>query len=503
MHVLTGILKTIGLSATLMIMAAPRANAQAGSTPPRGANQVRYRVVSIPTFGGPNGHTGILGGHLLNNSGTLASWADTTQPDPFSPDGCFDGEDCFTAHAFSWQNGEITDLGVLPGGASSDTSWISPNGMISGESQNGFIDPLTGGWTLHGVLWKQGKMIDLGTLDGGGLSLSAAVNSSGEVVGLSLNAIQDPYSVFGFYQTRAYRWKNGVMQDLGTLGGPDALAVRINERGQIAGTSYLNFDPSPACQLFTGGFQLTTGAFLWENGKMIDLGTLGGTCTTVSDLNNRGQVVGTSLLAGEQAQHAFLWSNGKLTDLGITGGNFAGPLSVNDAADVVGWQTLPGDLIFHATLWTDGQIVDLGALNQDGCSLANNVNLQGQVVGISGNCFFEEPTLRAVISEKGQPVVDLNILIPPNSGVELRNATMINDRGEIVAIGWFPDGDHAPVLLIPCNQGENGDGCQNAIVHAHPSPHHAAGNKRSAPRSFLSLPPSVRNRLANGAPSLK
>ena len=103
--------------------------------------------------------------------------------------------------------------------------------------------------------------------------------------------------------------------------------------------------------------------------------------------------------------------------------------------------------------------------------LANSVNSQGQIVGLSGDCSFEDSTLRAVISEREGPVVDLNTLIPPNSGVQLRNATMINDRGEIAAVGWFPDGDHGPVLLIPCDNdpnedidGQNSSGCQNLVT---------------------------------------
>ena len=61
----------------------------------------------------------------------------------------------------------------------------------------------------------------------------------------------------------------------------------------------------------------------------------------MNDLNNRGQIVGGSFLAGDQVLHPFLWQNGKLTDLGTLGGNQAAAGAVNEAGDVVGWQSMP------------------------------------------------------------------------------------------------------------------------------------------------------------------
>jgi probable HAF family extracellular repeat protein len=198
---------------------------------------------------------------------------------------------------------------------------------------------------------------------------------------------------------------------------------------------------------------------------MTDLGGFGGTCTTVSDMNNRGQIVGGSLLAGDQAQHGFLWQNGKMTDLGTLGGNFASAVAINEAGDVVGFQTLPGnDNVFHATLWRRGTVFDIGALQTGGCSLATGVNSHLQVVGINtSDCSGDDPSFRAIISEGGGPAIDLNTLISADSGVQLRNASIINERGEIVAVGVYPDGNHGPVLLIPCEtKSDQADTCQNS-----------------------------------------
>ena len=70
-------------------------------------------------------------------------------------------------------------------------------------------------------------------------------------------------------------------------------------------------------------------AFLWQNGTMTDLGTLGGTCpvplcVTVQavTINRKGQVAGRSVTAlGEE--HAFFWEDGTMTDLGTLGGTFS------------------------------------------------------------------------------------------------------------------------------------------------------------------------------------
>lgn len=86
--------------------------------------------------------------------------------------------------------------------------------------------------------------------------------------------------------------------DLGTLDGNRFTSpFRINDLGQVVGQS--------------SGTTPGGSAFLWQNGKMTNLGTLGGSNSVAFDINNSGQVVGNSLTSSGQT-HAFVWQNGKM-----------------------------------------------------------------------------------------------------------------------------------------------------------------------------------------------
>jgi probable HAF family extracellular repeat protein len=261
------------------------------------------------------------------------------------------------------------------------------------------------------------------------------------------------------------------MHDLGTLGGPDSWAMFVNDRGQVAGTSYTSgvVDPN------TGTPQ--SDAFLRENGKMKDLGNLGGTNGSlgpqfVQAFNNRGQVIGTMALPGDQINHPFLWDGEKLFDLGSFGGSYSQASGINDAGEVVGYSYFSGDLVKHAFLWRNGVMTDLGTVGTDPCSFAYNINSRGQIVGGSQNAMCDSLT-HAVLWENGEPGVDLNTLLPHGSYLQLIVAFWISDRGEIVGLGHDPtclNGDscdaHAYVL-IPCDQDHPGlEGCDYDSVEA-------------------------------------
>ena len=430
----------------------------------------QYQLVDLGTLGGPNSYLpwGLLEGvttQSLSAAGTFAGAADTAIPDPYEV--CFN-PDCLVGHAVQWRDGSLTDLGTLPGTGplSSAATWISANGLIAGLSENGEIDPMVPGFPeLHAVLWKQGKITDLGTLEGGYSSIATGVNSGGEVVGFAVNGIPDDHSIVGFpTQTRAFRWQNGAMQDIGTLpGGTDAVALLVNEGGQIVGQSYTGDSvppPNPTCS----DFPLTLHGFLWDNGKMVDLGTLGGSCTFTYALNNRGQVVGQSTLSGDQTSHPYLWDGNKMTDLGTLGGTYGYAAQLNDSGAVVGAATPEGDQALVAFRWKQGEISNLGTLPGNKCSAADAINARGQIVGGSG--FFDadffpdctDQVEHTVLWEHGT-ILDLNNFVPQGHDLILNEAFFINDSGEISGVGTVSDGSQHAFLLIPCDGGGHSEGC--------------------------------------------
>jgi len=284
------------------------------------------------------------------------------------------------------------------------------------------------------------------------------------------------------------------MQDLGTLGtGTNAIAQMINNRGQVVGWSYTSSAPAPLCIL-----PLTTGTFIWDtkNG-MRDIGGLGGTCTYAIALNNRGQIVGGSTLIGDLEIHAFVWDAATgITELPTTAGLFADARAINENGEAVGWGEDPSGTARDAMLWRKRggkwQVTDVGRLNAPDCAVGTSINASGQVLGYSGpgdGCLGGS----AFLWEDGGPIVDLNTLIPPNSGIQLYETGQINDRGEIAVNGLDANKNNHDILLIPCDENHADiEGCDYSLWTR---PH----RRHTAPR-FPLFPARSNARLSRGGP---
>jgi probable HAF family extracellular repeat protein len=135
-------------------------------------------------------------------------------------------------HAFFWQNGVMTDLGVLPGKEDSGASAINDLGQIVGSS--GTMDPETYEITSQSFLYESGQMTALPVPSSE--SYAADINDAGMVVGTMRAG-------GGFSKWHAYIYADGVVTDLNSRLQPGSglhilYAYGVNSDGQIVGVAY-------------------------------------------------------------------------------------------------------------------------------------------------------------------------------------------------------------------------------------------------------------------------
>jgi len=216
---------------------------------------------------------------------------------------------------------------------------------------------------------------------------------------------------------------DGQLVDIGDLGGGSATAYSLNDSGLVVGSSYLA----------DGG-----GAhpFLYSNGKMIDLGTLGGQgWNSANGINNAGVVVGTSW--APSAFLGFIWKNGKMKSLGTLGGQYSEAYAINNKGQITGGAASPN--AWHAYITVGGKLKDIDT-RPTSVSTGYAINDSGIVVGVANNHAFVYD---------GKKMKDLNNLIPSNLGWVLYAANGINNAGEIVGYGVRNGIDLHGFLLTP------------------------------------------------------
>ncbi len=286
-------------------------------------------IYSITGLGSLGGSSAV--GYKINNSGTVAGWAQTASSDQ---------------HAFVATGAGVQDLSPLFG---SDTfaNGINASGVIVGTSYvNG---------QAHGTIWTGSSGTDLGA----GI-FATGINDAGAVIGGN---------------GHAFLFANGAYRDLGVLqAGGWSSASGINQSGAVVGDASIG-------SAFHG--------FIWTAATgMQPIGDLGGGSSHATGINNSGAVVGSVSLASGY-EHAFLAMGGALTDLGTLGGGSSFAYSINNSGAVVGYSWLASGQNTHAFIYTNGFMLDL------------------------------------------------NSLLPANSGWELTEAYGLNDAGQITGSGLF------------------------------------------------------------------
>lgn len=221
---------------------------------------------------------------------------------------------------------------------------------------------------------------------------------------------------------------------LGTLGGSYSAATGINDEGVVVGDSYLAGD-------------VITRAFIWHPGDpdITDLGTLGGTNSYATGINNDGFIVGTSELDGDATVHAFLWDPGteEMTDLGtLDGATTSNAAGINDGGLVVGTSIVGSSA--RAFVWdpVTEDMTDIGDLG-GGNAIANAINDDGFVVGQSIGPGPGLPEYQAFVwSPITEDMTDLGTLGGPSS-----KAMDINADGDVVGSSYIDGGtEHAFIV---------------------------------------------------------
>ena len=285
----------------------------------------------------------------------------------------------------------VTDLGTLEGGTFSQPFFVNKYGLVSGSAS------LPDG-TQHAVLWLEGLMGDIGAPGlGGPNSIAFGDNEKFQSAGEAETSTPDPkgedFCGFGTHLTcLPFLWQDGGMIQLPTLGGNNGVAMAISNRGEVAGFAE-NSTPDPGCP---APQVLHFKPVVWEKGVIHKLPTFGGDPDGVAqEINDNGAVVGgsgtcatfnTNFLYNLVPVHALLWEKGKATDLGNLGGK----------------------------------------TGQAGGNIAYDVNNQGQVVGNSD--LPGDTTFHAFLWTKRTGMQDLGTL----SGDVASVSISINDAGSVI-----------------------------------------------------------------------
>ena len=230
----------------------------------------------LPPLSGVDPDYGVLHtkAHGINNQGQLAGAGK-------------EGEPNFFTHAALWPNKdtEAIDLGFLGQGNPLNYSEAYGVNNLSHVVGNSAI-----GSFIHGFLWRNGQMTDLGALSGQVVSEASAINNTGLIAGKS-NIFPVVWEYDPSNPGRAPR----IQQLPIPVGFFSATTTAINDSGDVVG--------------YAGSPNIDSHAVLWRDGVAIDLGVWpGGHYSVANGINNLGQIVGTGTVSGNNLDHALMWT---------------------------------------------------------------------------------------------------------------------------------------------------------------------------------------------------
>jgi probable HAF family extracellular repeat protein len=247
----------------------------------RGFVSENGRMRELPTLGGNHSF-----GTGVNNHGLVVGWAETPVHDPTCNPLTAQK---LQFRAVMWDpkdgsNGKIKTRELRPFADDSTSAATAINDSGQAVGISGDCDQGVGRYSArHAVLWnKNGKVIEIPNLGGTSWHTPMDINAAGDVVGFSNP--DEPGDEIGDFIARAFLWTHGAAtaRDLGTL-GDDAVseAFAINSRGQVVGVSF-GGSSGPRAFLYEGGT-------LKDLNDLVDSDDV---LLSAQDINDAGQITG-------------------------------------------------------------------------------------------------------------------------------------------------------------------------------------------------------------------
>jgi probable HAF family extracellular repeat protein len=322
-------------------------------------------------------------------------------------------------------------LAVLAGAAAPAYAAVPPHYTLTPyvpQDAQAYPTAMSGIGHIAGIFYKSSPWVDQGGVP------TPFVSTGDKVVDIGLlqqtfrasginrhDAVAGTASLGELRRPRAFLYADGALHNLGTLGGRTSHANAVNDSGQVVGAS----SPSTTADV--------EHAFVWQHNLMRDIGTPGGAGSTSDaiDINNRGQIAGNWAEAGGPTR-AFLYEDGAMQDLDTLGGERATVSALSQAGHVLGVST-GADGLERNFVFYQGAMSALipSAPATDPFIRARDINSAGDAVGAS-------------YIWSGGVRYDLNTLLAP--GWSVRDAVAINDNGQIAAVGCLAGRCDAVVL---------------------------------------------------------
>lgn len=311
---------------------------------------------------------------------------------------------------------------IAPAGSSETRPYaLNDVGYLAGVTSNGTIS--------QGFTWINGVFTVIPNL-GGWLSESRGIDHSGNAAGYSITSTGD---VHPYIYTFA-----GDLIDVSAAVAPYAITLGMNSSGVLIGTGSQPGNPDTVWV-----YDSITGNTTW-------IPNMGGDFGWPNSINSSGAITGYQRTSnGPNALFAaFLYEGGVLTDLGGFGGSSYGS-QINNAGGIAGFsQTSPGGPR-NAFYRAPGSTTLLNLHPASGWleTLATDSSPDGRV--IAGIGYRDDGAKRAIAWFDGV-FVDMNIYLPPGSGLEFRSVGFVNDQGQIAGYAARDsDGVVLTVLLTP------------------------------------------------------